>query len=284
LGGAMGVVIGALAVGAAPASAVPGLQRVASPVSAHNSVSPKTVFALCPPDQRVIGGGGSIIEGADVGLTAKPALTQLEPVFAATDAYVVTAAETRQGTTGNWRVAGWAMCANPLPGLHLASVTTGRSTSPAQATAAVCPGGQRVLGTGGNIRISSPGRVALQVARPSEPGDIARVRAHEDADGFAGLWSVTAYAVCAPEPAGYDVMFGAPSMASGSETIKTASATCPPGTRVHSAGAATTAVAPAQVGLQRIVPSFVGTTARAVETAPTGADWDFILATAICAF
>jgi hypothetical protein len=284
-------VCGALSLGAAPASAVPGLEMVPSPVSATNSLPSKTVVAYCPPGKRVIGGGGRVQEIGPI--TRKPALTQLRPLQqynGPRDAYMVTAAETTPGTTGDWWVQAYAMCANPLPGLHIVQATTSESSQPIQATAAVCPSGERVIGTGGRVSTSTGdsayvGEVVLQVARPSGPGDIARVQAHEDANGFSLPWSVTAYAICAATPPGYKVEFGE-SLERDSESTKLAFANCTGGRRLHSSGAAITNVAPGNVSLQRIFPDLDGgeTQALAVENTPTIVDWDFIVATAICAY
>ena len=292
LAGAMAVAVcGALGLGAAPASAVPGLEMVRSPASATNSLPSKTVVAYCPPGKRVIGGGGWVQEIGPI--TRKPALTQLRPLEqynGPRDAYMVTAAETTPGTTGDWWVQAYAMCANPLPGLHIVQATTSQSSQPMQATAAVCPSGERVIGTGARVSTSTGdsayvGEVVLQVARPSGPGDIARAQAHEDANDFPLPWSVTAYAICVAPPPGYQIVF-AESPARDSESTKLAFAPCPGGKRLHSSGAAITNVAPGNVSLQRIFPDLDGgeTQALAVENTPTSVDWDFIVATAICAY
>ena len=246
---------------------------------------------LCPPGKRVIGGGGWVQEIGPI--TRKPALTQLRPLEqynGPRDAYMVTAAETTPGTTGDWWVQAYAMCANPLPGWHIVQATTTQSSQPMQATAAVCPSGERVIGTGARVSTSTGdnayvGEVVLQVARPSGPGDIARAQAHEDANDFPLPWSVTAYAICVAPPPGYQIVF-AESPARDSESTKLAFAPCPGGKRLHSSGAAITNVAPGNVSLQGIFPDLDGgeTQALAVENTPTNVDWDFIVATAICAY
>jgi len=286
--GAVVMVTDALSVvqfaGGAPASAVSRPQTVSSRTSQTNSLSPKTMVVLCPPGKRVIGGGGWVQEIGDK--THRLALTQLRPVrlFTSTqDGYAVTAAETTPGTTNNWWVQAYAICADPLPGLHIVAATTNPSSSAVQATAAVCPAGQRVIGTGGRISTSG-GEVVLQVARASRPGDIARIQAHEDADGYASNWYVTSYAVCVNTPARYEVV-SKESTQRESETEKIALATCPPNTYLHGSGAAITNTAPGNVSLQGIYPYSEArqTQALAVENTPTSQNWDFIVATAICA-
>ena len=266
-------------------SGVSGVQVVQSQPSASSSQSPKKAIVYCPAGKQVIGGGGKI---SDFGATPwKPALTQLQPVRlydGARDAYVVTAAETPPGTTTNWQVQAYAVCANPLPGLHIVSVSTTPSSSSVQATAASCSGGW-VIGTGGKISTAS-GNVVLQVARPDIRGGIARVQAHEVATGYTGTWSVTSYAVCVPtQPAGYEVVFGE-SQARLSEAVKSAGASCSAGKRLLSLGAAITNTAPGNVSLYAIFPGGTGqqTVARAVENTLTSQNWDFIVATAVCAY
>jgi hypothetical protein len=286
------VVVGALALmqlaGAAPASAVPGLHMVPR-ASGYDSGEPKTVKAHCPTGERVIGGGGFIAEHPDdIFLFGRPVLTELRPVFledGTRDSYVATGAESPGVISGRWAIAAYAMCADPLTGLHIVSNTTAPATTDAQATAAVCPRHERVIGTGASVS-ALRGNVSLQVARPSKPGDIARARAHEQVGGFLGRWHLTAQAVCAPRSAldGYEVVFTA-SPEQDSQREKEAFAPCGAGRQLHSAGAAITNLAPASVSLQGIFPDDRNrrTQALAVENVPTGSDWDFIVASAICA-
>lgn len=277
---------------AAPAAAVPGLHTEISDFVPLNSSDFKSAFAECPPGERVIGGGGVILtQNADPN---KLVLTGLRPVSGnlggIPDRYVVEAAEIAGGVTGDWLLRAEALCAPPPPGWQIVSKKTDSSSNPVQATFAKCPSHQRVIGTGARVS-SNGGEVYLQVARASGLGDIARAQGHEDANGFSGNWSVTAYAVCVDTPPGYEVVFDR-SDEQASETRKTASAACPTGTQVHGGGAAVTNVAPGNIALQKISPLLIpgtGTlrdlvTATAGEATPTSANWDFIVAAAICAF
>lgn len=269
---------------AGPASAVAGLVKVTSPGTTANSVSPKTATATCPTGKRILGGGGWLIETGTA--TRKLILTQLRPVQGTggqSDRYVVTGAEAAPGISGNWLVQAYALCADPVAGMRIVSTATASSSTAVQATSAVCPGGTRALGSGASIT-NPQAQVALQVARASGPGDIVRAQAREDADGYSGSWSVTAHAVCAPAPPGYEVVFGE-SPERGSEAEKVAFAGCPAGKRVHGAGAAVSNTAPAGVALNVIYPfnDLDEVEAFAVEGTPTSASWDFIVATAICA-
>ena len=302
--GAMAMVAAALVagllVGAQPASAVPTLHKVSGPSSPIDSQSPKTARATCPAGERVLGGGGSVLQNTNVpfeGLT----LTKLKPVHVddrdhprpgLEDYYEVTGSEVGNGNDVNWFVTAYALCANPnyVPGLHIISETTLPSSQPRQATATdQCPSGQRVIGSGAEIQ-NPRGRVALQVARASGPGDIARAQAHEDVKFPEHLlpWSVTAYAVCATKPPGYRVVFE-PSQQQQSEDRKFASARCPADSDgrqrfVHGAGAAITNVEPGYVGLTQAVPFSRSVFGEAREHSLTDDPWDVIVAAAICAY
>lgn len=271
--------------GAAPASAVTGLHR-ATGSSQVNSQSPKGAVAFCEEGENVVGGGGWV-QAVGAG-SRRLTLTHLVPGdFGARDGYAVTGSETTPGITDSWYVRAYALCApaTSLSGYRIVpSPPANPSRSPVQTTAAVCPAGQRVLGTGGAIN-NPGGQVALQVSRASGPGDIARVQAHADASGYDDPWSVTSYAVCVNPPSGYEVVYGeSPQRASESE--KFAVAECPGNKRVHGAGAAITSTAPGNVALAVVSPldDLDGVQALAVENTPTSQNWDFIVAQAICAF
>jgi hypothetical protein len=285
----------ALGIAAAPAGAVPGLQQRASVISPNNtnSVSPKTAVAYCPSNQRVIGGGGWVQEVGPGATSRKPTLTELRPVRlynGVQDAYVVSAAETTPGTSNNWWVQAYAMCANPITGMHIEDESTIQSSKASQPTAAVCPSSERVLGSGAKVNIAAPGQAVLHVARPSGPGDIARAQGHEDFDGYGSSWSVTAYAVCVPASSlpGYDVVFWESTQRLSQDTKIAGTLPqdhCPGSTRLQSSGAAITNIAPGHVSLQGIFPyeDARQTQAIAVENTSLSANWDFIVSSGVCA-
>jgi hypothetical protein len=283
---AAGALVGAQIAGATSAMAVSGIHIVSSS-STSSSTGLKQVQAYCPVGERVIGGGGFVQEVS--GTSRKPTLTELRPIFrydGTRDAYRVTAAETVPGTANTWLVSAYAVCApaGSVSNWGIVRATTPLSSNAVQSTAAVCPSGRRVLGTG--ISVSDPfGEVVLQIARSSGPGDIARAQAHEDVDGYAANWSVSAYAICTTPPIGYVVPPFGRSTASDSENWKIAQANCPTSTVAHSAGAAVSTVAPGNVSLQAVFPTagLRGAQAIAVENTPTNADWDFMVAAAACA-
>ena len=280
--------------GGSARAAVSGLNRVTSNTF-ETSQSPKSATAFCASDQRVVGGGGEIIL-ARAG-DPRPVLTSLRPVRVRVNAevtiegYQAGAEEISPGTAVEWTLKTWAVCADALPGQHIVRASTPKTSSAKKAVAVACPPGERVIGSGGarHRRLSEArfrGRVHLQVARPSATGDIARAQAHEGVNGYPGKWWLTAYAICAPPPEGYQVVFSK-SSAVASESEKIAGAApgdlCPGATKLLSSGAAVSSAAPAHISLFSIVPSALGTIATAVESTPTTVNWNFVVATRVCA-
>jgi hypothetical protein len=218
--GAVATLAGAQAlvqlVGATPASAaVPGLQ-VVSATSALNSNTLKAVTATCPSGKRVVGTGFQLLGGqGDV---------ILDDVLPTATNVTVSAGEDQDGTVANWKITALAVCANPLPGLEIVTVTSAFGQSTGKSASAFCPGGKRVIGTGaaltngfgqvsvGNLTMSSTGVFAFGI---------------DDQDGYTGSWSITAYAICANPLPGLTFVTGA--SAFDSTTSKLASANCPAG-------------------------------------------------------
>jgi hypothetical protein len=285
----------ALLAGAGPAGAVPGYQVV--PVSsATSSDQTRSVTARCPTTKRLVGGGGVAVSPFFTAISTLT-LTQLRPlrrqVGSGRDGYLVSAAETGAGTSGQWILKAYSICMDAVavgPWSIRESPPMASSSSRVKSTAVGCPPGRRVLGTGARINGRSGGQVFIQVARPSQSGDIARAQAHEDATGYWRKWSVTAYAICAPPPSGYvvppfgkSVPLGA--LPTGSDAQVIADVRCPEGKQVLSAGAALGKDAPGSVSLQGMYPSggFIGSQALAAENTPTDVTWGFMVASSICA-
>jgi hypothetical protein len=249
-----GALVAVQLAGAAPAGAVPGIQKVTGPVSANDSKPSKTDHADCPVGTRVLGGGGwAFPTTADID---KVGLTELRPVHPASgrDSYVVTAQEITPNITTNWSVQAYAICASPVSGLNIVSSVSNAFDE----GGVVCPAGQKVLGSGG--RVDNPANhVKLQMETPLSSGVEVAVAATDSSLGVpTGEWTVTSFAVCAPAPPGYQLVF-APSMTTQSESEKPALVTCPAGTRVHGAAASTAAPpfigGPVGVALQKAYPN-----------------------------
>ncbi len=283
---AVAATAGVLGAGAAPALAISGIEEVRE-ISVIDSSPAKSAEAKCPAGKDVIGGGGGLVWD-EQHQSYNVILTRLQPFHAwngRRDSYIVGASETSTGEADDWWIEAVALCADPIPGLRVESEQGGFSSPSSRQVEAQCEPGEKVLGTGAQVSVTN-GEVGLQVARASTTGDWSYAIAHEDPDGYQYGWYSWAFAVCAPEPAGYDVI-NAPSTAADSEPAKAGTATCPAGTALTGAGGATSFNAPGNVFLNRILvdPQFNGRSAEAsaIEAFPTAADWDFIVGQAICA-
>jgi hypothetical protein len=266
-------------------AAQPNVIRVPGPVAQTSASASKTATAKCPDGMKVVGGGAEIFVNVGV-VSNKLVLTDLIPKsdkVSGFEGYTAAAAQSSGGTSDPWGLRVFAMCSDPLPGLQIIAAGTGSDSQPTKEAIAFCPANQRVIGSGGRVSTSA-GQVHLQVARPSGPGDIVRAQGREDADGHSGVWATTAFAICVNTPAQYKVQFG-DSPQRNSESLKAASVTCPSGLRRFGTGAAISNVAPGNVGLQTVAPfgNTDGGAAIAVEVTPTNVNWDFIVASAVCA-
>jgi hypothetical protein len=215
---------------ARPASAAGlGAQRVIA-VSATNSNASKSATAACPSGKKVIGTGGNI--NGEVGPIV---LTSIAPNAELTSVKV-TASETGGGTASKWSVAAVAICANPPSGLQRVSETGTENSDSAKLVNAVCPSGQKVLGSGATVKGVSGGVASLTVLIPTTSQRAVLVGAAETGDGTTKSWSVRADAICANESAlpGYQIV--EVRSADGSSATQGATAICPSGKQVLSAG------------------------------------------------
>ena len=266
-------------------AAQPNVIRVEGPIKATSAAASKTATARCPDGMKVVGGGAEIFVNVGT-VSGKLVLTDLIPKsdkVTGFEGYTAGAAQSSGGTSDAWGLRVFAMCSDPLPGLQIISASTQSDSAPSKEAIAFCPANQRVIGSGGRVSTSA-GQVHLQVARPSGPGDIVRSQGHEDADGFSGQWVSTAFAICVNTPAQYKVQFG-DSPQRLSESVKTATATCPSGLTRFGTGAAISNIAPGDVALRTVVPLSNQQAGGVVahEVTPTNVNWDFIVATAVCA-
>jgi hypothetical protein len=276
-------VAGVLAAGAAPALAISGIEEVTR-ISDVDSTSTKEATARCPRDKVVIGGAGGLV-WTEQAQSRNVVLTSLLPIHTGfgRDKFVVRASETHTRENDDWWIEAVAICADPIPGLRLVAGSTGYGSGPWQHAEAHCDPGEKVLGTGASLS-SDDGEVGLQISHADANGDYAYAAAHEDHDGYASNWNLGAYAMCAPEPAGYSVV-EQPSLYDGSMDAKLATATCPAGTDVTGAGGAVSYFAYGNAFLNHLIvdPAFRSVLASGMEAFPTDDDWGSVWAQAICA-
>jgi hypothetical protein len=249
---ALAVVAGA----ATPAHAVPGLEHVTDSTVSNSDVF-KGIRVSCPAGKLVVGGGASIGGGG-----AEVTVTHFAPLPGGTG-FGAKAYEDKDGFLGNWSLTVHAVCADPLAGYEIQEATSLPASPPEAGVGVSCSAGKDILGTGAEV---SPGRgdVILTASVPIDAmQDGVRAIGQETEGGFAGNWTVTAWAICADPVAGHSVE--AVSTPFDSTSPKAALVTCPAGTAAHGTGVLISGGA-GEVGLAEIVlaPSPVPTVVRAL--------------------
>ena len=192
-------------------------------VEATATEAPAT--ATCPFGKVVVGAGGRFTGNS----TGQVSFRNIRPSADLTSVSVQ-GLEDENGTVSVWDAHALAICASPIPGLERLAVTSA-STSANKSVTATCPAGKALLGVGGEIA-GGAGQVALREMIPGG-GNGATATGAEDENGFAGSWSVTAYAICANPVAGLERMV---SVSGPSSVDKEITATCSAGKQVLSIG------------------------------------------------
>jgi hypothetical protein len=277
------VLLGSLAVTAlTPAeAALPGA-RLVSVQSASDSTPTKSARADCPSGMRVTGGGGRV-----AGASSHVVVTRMQPVHTNNaDRFEVTAAEDETAPTASWAVTAIAVCANAIGGMEIVERTEPGGDTLNEGARADCPAGKVPSGGGGRIT-GGQGQVQLLHTGATVGPPNVFAQGLEDPNGFAGDWTVTAYAVCVPSTPGTSAVrtkdFG-----SDSQDRKVVTASCPAGMSVTGGAAivftngenrnpVVESVAPSQAG---------GAPGRDVtvigrENTPTAATWS-VTAVAYC--
>jgi hypothetical protein len=225
----------------------------------------------------VVNGGGQVV------------IDRLEPQHtAADDRFVVGAREDQTGFAGSWRLTAYAPCAEPLPGQQITSNTLLASSDPVQSQLALCPSGQTQIGYGGRVD-NGAGQVHVTELFDffGPPVGVTFLRAREDADGYAGSWAVTPFAVCVDTAAGAGFVSVAAVSPPSSEN-KSVVVSCPAGTQVHSAGGALLTgsgqLAPGNLIIDKIAvdPSVTSVTVGGVEDENRTTDAWAVRAVALC--
>jgi len=192
-------VLATQALGAQPAAAasIPaGSVQVVTKSSPVNTLATKEPFrANCPSGQRVLGGGAFTIGGVHA------VITEMQPIHTTSgDSFEVSAAEDQFGVLPAWNFQVFAFCAS-VPaalGVDIVSQTNAPTSGATDQTSAPCPAGKQLIGAGGKIA-NGNGQVDLGIATNSSGfhASSSAAIAKEDADGFAGNYTVTGYSVCA---------------------------------------------------------------------------------------
>lgn len=216
--------IGAVALPAA-ASAVSGLQY-ATATSPFDSTSPKTLTITCAVGKAVIGGGAYL-----TGSTGQATMRQIEPTrVQSTSALRVIAEEDPDGYSGSWSVSATAVCVTPPAGLRYVRAS---ATDPGSAWATAGCGRDKVIG-GGYVATATAAVKAAGIETDARNRAYVSTEPSRVAGAIVPVTS-TAIAVCAyaPLPGQTQVTVATPD---NSANGKTATATCPAGTRIIGIG------------------------------------------------
>lgn len=152
-----------------------------------------------------------------------------------------------------------------VPGLQRITAVSDSNSLTTKSATANCPAGKQVIGTGARIS-GGQGQVVIDDITPDATLSSVFVTGNEDADGFAGNWTVSAIAICAnPLPGQHRV-----SLTNGPDSVdpKTAHPECPGSQQVIGQGADITGGA-GRVTLEVMPGPFAGSNnsfATAVET------------------
>jgi hypothetical protein len=136
----------------------------------------------------------------------------------------------------------------------------------------------------GALLVRNPGFQAdLRTVAPSPTGDRYTVQGGEDVDGYANNWSVVAYVICAPRPAGYEVNSQI-SPSNPTDPRKTIVGNCTPGKHLTGTGAATDPASPGGIGLENLFPQPNLTAAQALAeiTQPPVVPWATMRTLTVC--
>jgi hypothetical protein len=191
------------------------LSQLVVAISANDSNDGKTATATCPSGDQVTGATGA----------STNATVELDDIRPSGDlrSAVVQGLEGQFATPASWWVTAYAICSPPPPGLELRSATSALDSNNNKTATATCPLGKQVLGTGAQLNASN-GQVVLDDVRPDAALTSVTARGLEDQDGYSGVWSVTAHAICANRPPGLELVKQSSPLDSSDKTV---TASCP---------------------------------------------------------
>ncbi|WP_091646615.1 hypothetical protein [Micromonospora pallida] len=177
------------------ADPVAGLVRVATS-STYDSFDVHEVTASCPTGKVLTGSGFELQEaiGNAVVDDVRPNGTSVTaPTRVDVQAYEA------DPFTGPWSLTAYAICANPLPGLVQATVTSTVSSDDYRTVAGVCPIGKVLVGGGFELR-NAFGSVVMDDftpnGGPATGPTVVIVGAYEE-DPLGTDWYLRSHAICA---------------------------------------------------------------------------------------
>jgi hypothetical protein len=157
--------------------------------------SSKGEDADCPTDKVVTGSGWYM--GYDYG---EVAVTQ---VNIRTQSVYVYAAEDGTGSSENWNLVPYAICADPIADLEIVPSTRYQNwlSEPEKNEQAVCPGSKKVIGGGARINGAAQ-HAMINTIKPFSyssggvTGELLSVRGAEYVNGTGAAWTIDVEAIC----------------------------------------------------------------------------------------
>ncbi|HEX7837812.1 MAG TPA: hypothetical protein VF469_10135, partial [Kofleriaceae bacterium] len=138
----------------------------------------------------------------------------------------------KPNSAGIWSLQAYAFCADPPPGLEIVSATSAAGSSNFQGVNVRCSARKQTVGAGGRIN-GGGNRVNLVTqALGTAISTGTSASGIENPNGFAGTWSVTAFAVCVTPVSVSDLQVVTSFSGSSTGNRAFAQATCPAGMRV----------------------------------------------------
>ncbi len=158
--------------------------------SSYSSSSTRTWTSSCPAGKKVIGAGGTIWYG-----DGRVKIDEIRP-NETLDQVTVTASEDQDGTTSNWQLRAYAICATPPPGLVRVRAAAANAWN-GSAVTATCPNEKRLLSASGGVSASNPTPMRVFEIRPSSGLTSATVRVTTKGSTSGVTGEVRSYAICA---------------------------------------------------------------------------------------
>jgi hypothetical protein len=171
------------------ADPLPGLEWIRAQ-TATDSTSPKTLTVACSAGKTVLGNGYAIT-GGNGEAWIDEAVPNGGPGAAATQVSLV--AVEGDVYLGDWDLGGFLICADPLPGQQVLSVSS-TATTTATVTVATCQGLQIATGSTAELH-NGTGTVVLAEDKVLE--DRTTLAYGEENDAADSDWWITTYAFCA---------------------------------------------------------------------------------------
>jgi hypothetical protein len=170
------------------AVAPPGLEIVTDVTGTESGGVPYAeATATCPSGKSLLGAGANLNQGFGQ--------ISINTLAITSGSVRGVAVPDEDGFSGTWSMKVYAICATPIPGLHIFSAFADFFGASATSIKAACPEGTRAIGSGWDLN-GVRDELAIDVYIADGTG-VSLYFANEDANGFNGIWRASVRAVCA---------------------------------------------------------------------------------------